>query len=644
MNPEVRRCSLIAAAAVLGALVAPAVAWGHATLVRTEPGNGAVLARPPALVRVVFDDVVRVGPGIAAIRNKGGASILAGKARVEGGRTLLVPLRRGLANGDYSVRWSIISDDGHLESGVLAFAVGLGRAPPLAGLSSRATGPSADSVGSRWLFFAGVLGAAGIAIFTLVVRPRDEERIPLILSTSAVLAAIGAVQEVHRVGLSTRDGAALGAGFMTALVVATAAAAATLDRRALRPALVLALGLAAVPSFGGHALDRGLNHVNLVVDVLHVAGAAAWTGALLGLVLVRDAPRRRTVALAAGGVLVLGATGIVRASFELLHVSQLWSTSYGRTLLVKTGLLLVALALGWLLRARDSRRAGAELLLVACLVAAVSVLVLLRPGRNVLQAAASPAQARGPFPSPPPPPPGAVVVAREAGPFGVAVAAEPRRVTVFVLAPAGGGLSGLDLSIDAARARPCGHGCYRVDAPPWPLVHVTAAGLQADVAVPSRAPSADALVRQIRARYRALRSVTYDERLASDLTHAIDTRWRLERPNRFTYAIAGGPDAVVIGPRRWDRDTPHARWIESAQTPLPQPATQWIYAANAHVLAETRRTITVSFVDPTIPAYFMVTLDRRTLLPCVLHMTASAHFMTDRYAGFNEPPAIRPPR
>jgi hypothetical protein len=224
------------------------------------------------------------------------------------------------------------------------------------------------------------------------------------------------------------------------------------------------------------------------------------------------------------------------------------------------------------------------------------------------------------------------------------VAAEPRRVTVLVLAPAGGGLSGLDLSIDGMRATPCGHGCYRVEAAPRPVVSVTARGLRADFAVSPRAPSADAFVRRLRTRYRALRSVTYDERLASDPAHAIETHWHLERPNRLTYAIAGGPAAVVIGPRRWDRDTPRGRWVESTQTPLPQPATQWTHAANAHVLAETRRTITVSFVDPAVPAYFTVTLDRRTLLPRILRMTASAHFMTDRYAGFNEPPAIRPPR
>jgi putative copper export protein len=101
--------------------------------------------------------------------------------------------------------------------------------------------------------------------------------------------------------------------------------------------------------------------------------------------LVRPPPHRRAVALAAGGVVVLGVTGVVRASFELLHLSQLWNTSYGVTLLVKTGILLVALAAGWSVRTRLRVRAGVELGLVAVLVVAVSVLVLLRPGRNVAE-------------------------------------------------------------------------------------------------------------------------------------------------------------------------------------------------------------------------------------------------------------------
>jgi copper transport protein len=370
---------------VLLALAAPGSALAHARLVRTAPADGAVVARAPAELRVVFDDVVHAGGGIAAIRN-GGGSVLGGPARVEGGRTLVVPLRHGLRDGAYSVRWSVVSDDGHRESGVVAFARGVGQPVPMPALGAETGRVDGAEVATRWLFLAGLLVSVGIALLALLAGPRDEERVTLVLSTAAVLTAFGAAEQAHRVGLETRAGTALGAGFVAAVVVATLAGAASLERRALRPALVLALGLAGVPAFAGHALDRGLSRLNVVADVLHVLGAAAWIGALLGLVVLRDAPWRRTGALALGGLVVLGVTGAVRASFELVHPSQLWSTSYGRALLVKTAILGAALAGGWMLRAHGRRRAMLELVVVAGLLVAVSVLVTLRPGRSAVAA------------------------------------------------------------------------------------------------------------------------------------------------------------------------------------------------------------------------------------------------------------------
>ena len=62
------------------------------------------------------------------------------------------------------------------------------------------------------------------------------------------------------------------------------------------------------------------------------------------------------------------------------------------------------------------------------------------------------------------------------------------------------------------------------------------------------------------------------------------------------------------------------------------------------MIADDGTTKTVSFSDPTIPAYFTATLDAKTLLLRVVHMTAAAHFMTDRYESFNAPRAIFPPR
>jgi copper transport protein len=387
MGTVPRRAFLAACALV--ALAAPAGASAHATVVRASPADGAVLARAPAAVRIVFDDVVRVAPGVAAVRN-GGGSILRGKARVSGGDVLLVPLRTGLGVGDYSVRWAIVSDDGHLQSGVIAFGVGAGRAPPRAALEPLATGPTAATVAGHWVFLVGVLGAVGLALFSLLVwrpAPREDEtaeRLALLVSVFAVLAAVGAADEVHRVGLATRDGTALGAGFVVALVVASLAAAATMERRVLVPALVAALCLAPVPAVAGHALDPGLPRLNVVVDVLHVAAASAWVGVLVGLLALRPPAEamRRVIALAAGSVVLLIVTGVVRASFELVSLSQLWETSYGWTLIAKTDLVLLALLVGRLVRGNVTRRAAIELGVVAVLVVAVSVLVQLRPGRN----------------------------------------------------------------------------------------------------------------------------------------------------------------------------------------------------------------------------------------------------------------------
>jgi len=52
----------------------------------------------------------------------------------------------------------------------------------------------------------------------------------------------------------------------------------------------------------------------------------------------------------------------------------------------------------------------------------------------------------------------------------------------------------------------------------------------------------------------------------------------------------------------------------------------------------------VSFRDPTVPAWFEVTIDKRTSRPLVVDMTAAAHFMVRHWGSFDEPLTITPPR
>jgi hypothetical protein len=161
--------------------------------------------------------------------------------------------------------------------------------------------------------------------------------------------------------------------------------------------------------------------------------------------------------------------------------------------------------------------------------------------------------------------------------------------------------------------------------------------------VPAAAKPAAALVARATRAFRRLRSVDYVERLASDPRNKVVSDFTLEHPDRLEYRIRGGADGIIIGTRRWDR-TQGGKWVPSAQDVTPQPEPIWAgHATNAYLLEATPTTYVVSFFKPTGPVWFTLRLDRKTLLPRSLRMTAAAHFMTHRYTSFNAARKIRAP-
>ncbi|HVU77318.1 MAG TPA: copper resistance protein CopC [Gaiellaceae bacterium] len=641
-----RRLLVVAVSAV--ALAAPASALAHATLVRTTPENGAVLAHAPRAVTVLFDDTVRVAGGNAAVANDTNASVLAGKP-VAHGRTLTIPLKP-LRDGAYSVRWAIVSDDGHTEKGVLAFAVGSGRASPhpVLGASVALTW---NDILLRTLYYLGLLVAGGASVFGLATRPLvgGSLRKPLaqLLFFALLAAFIGASGITGVAPPGTRFDEVLKGAIVVALVGGAAAALAPQAPRLLAVAEAASLLLLAAPTLSGHALDRDQPFLLApVVDLAHLAAAAVWLGGVAALVYAlpravaagdaRAAAVRRFSSCALGAVAVLGLTGLGRALTELSAVSQVWSTSYGRALIVKTAIFVPLLAVGYVNRtrllasfARLRRSATVELVAIAGIVVAVAILTELRPGA----AAQAPAAAAA-LPLPPAlPPRDAVVDARELGDVAVAIAREPGRTTVTLVGPDANGVDGDDVKVDGVPATPCGSGCYRGPAG----TRVTVGKQTLDFDVPAHAADATARLARITAAYRASRTIVFDETLASNPTNATTTRFTVVAPHRLGYVTRGGPAAIVIGSRRWDRTGPNAPWVKTSQTPLDVTQPYWTAPTNVHEVAPG----TFTFLDRSIPAWFRLTVvDGR---PTVDHMTAAAHFMVDRYRGFDGPAAVSPP-
>ena len=261
------------------------------------------------------------------------------------------------------------------------------------------------------------------------------------------------------------------------------------------------------------------------------------------------------------------------------------------------------------------------------------------------------------------PPRGSVVLARESRELAVALAVRPGRplrLMATIIGGTGGGVDGLDVELVAGtatsgasnRARPCGHGCYTtslpVEAPTRFAVNIAGAGSFRSVPFPlpgrwAPAPGTAFVARAART-FRALRSVLFVEHLSSGLGRSIITTWKLEAPNKLEYAIRGGAGGIVVGRTRWDRPKAGVPWKESASTLLPQPVSPWgTRVANAYVLRSTSRRVTLSWLDPGVPAWFTGTFDRATARPIEVRMTATAHFMQLRYLAFNRGVRIVPP-
>jgi putative copper export protein len=596
-----------------------------------------------------------------------------------------IPLRK-LRDGDYTVRWSVLSDDGHTVDGVFAFAVGAGRAPPSAALSPGGTNLTRNVI-SRWFFFAGLLIAVGVALFApLAWRPalraagadQDERALWPLAFTGFFLAFLGASSLIpHHDAGTTRFGLAYEVGGIVAIIGATLSAIALVERRLGRAVFICALALLPIPSVAGHALDRGQwpRSLNVVADILHVGAAAVWIGGLLALAigLPRAArklsgeqrarfaaalvPRLSGIALVS--VAVIAVTGLIRALSELSAVSQLWSSGYGRALLVKTGLLALLVSLGWINRSRLMprlrlealrRSAAAELVVLAGLVIAVAFLTDLAPGRQLARAVASP-EAPQPIADPPP---DATVLAGESGGRAVGLAVRPGgRLQATVLGPDDNGVDGLSVAFRAGErtfgTSRCGPGCYRADGRiAARRVTVLLGSGPVAFAIPPRTQPASGLVAEARRAFVSLRSLVIHERLASSPRDRIATTFRIVAPNRLTYVTSGGSRAVVIGGRRWD-SSGNGPLVRSAQTPLQLPGPEWGPRwLNARALGWAkvggRRARLVTFFDPQLPAWFKVAVDPSTHRPLELNMTAAAHFMHHRYTNFNQPIRIAPPR
>lgn len=401
------------AVAILLAVVVGALAIGgqsrraeaHAALTRSSPESQAQLSTPPSIIDLWFSEPLEPGFSTFELFAADGTELPLADIRVDAADSFHLSGLPGLLEpGLYTVSYrSLSTRDGHEWTGAFAFTVlnpdgsvpsGSAYRPELGGQGSP------ERVTGRWLGFTGwSLALGSVFVLLLAERGRASNQLVRRAASAVALGLTAASLPLLVVGATLELGAqtaALDAGALDVLsstrfgtvwlwralavlaLFATAALArlAAAHRRART--LRFVRGVAAAVAVGGLLTVSILSHAAaapgaawaVLIDFAHLTLAATWVGGLAALAAVfarmsrsvpnREARAARTALIvgvvrpfsvfAAGTVFALTVTGVLRTFGEFPTLSAVWTTGYGRWLLVKLALILPLLTVAWLNR------------------------------------------------------------------------------------------------------------------------------------------------------------------------------------------------------------------------------------------------------------------------------------------------------
>jgi methionine-rich copper-binding protein CopC len=116
---------LASAAVLLSWAIGPSPARAHAALISSVPAARAILSAPPARVTLTFNERLEPAYARVSVQDDAGTQIDLKDAALEreGGKVLTVSLPP-LRPGRYTVRYRVLSVDGHIVEASFAFTVG----------------------------------------------------------------------------------------------------------------------------------------------------------------------------------------------------------------------------------------------------------------------------------------------------------------------------------------------------------------------------------------------------------------------------------------------------------------------------------------------------------------------------------------
>ena len=378
-------------------------AAAHAYLIRSDPAANSILDSAPSTVHLWFSENVSLGFSSVRLLDASGQATDLMVHMDPADHTALVVNLPELEEGVYSLRWSVHSEtDGHITQGLVVFGIGQGVDLGTATAVETDTAVDWPELLLRWLTFilyAGMIG--GVTITYLVLTPQSQQlqiaslqrksqrrmlRLAFYCSLLAFFAGFvwagwqAATVAVSFSGKLSFTEAARQWLTQTQLgyywwarqvfILVTAVILWVLSRRRAELPVptwlilltsILLLAVLLTQSLTSHAAAlTPYTALAVTADAFHLLAASFWVGGLLALVvgllpLARQnanfaalakaswGPFGKWAALSVGIILV---TGIYSTFREAGSINALLTTFYGKSLILKIGLVLIVGLIG----------------------------------------------------------------------------------------------------------------------------------------------------------------------------------------------------------------------------------------------------------------------------------------------------------
>ena len=109
----------------IAALLMPALVLAHAELETPTPADKSVVPPPVSEVSGIYSEAMKSTGSSLVVKNTSGATVASGTVDPEDDTRMVATPATPLGTGTYTVEWTSVASDDHVERGTWTFTVGI---------------------------------------------------------------------------------------------------------------------------------------------------------------------------------------------------------------------------------------------------------------------------------------------------------------------------------------------------------------------------------------------------------------------------------------------------------------------------------------------------------------------------------------